>query len=284
MALLTLLSLSLTFVISCANVNHHRPPAADEEDLISSNLTVNPELEKATAVLWFRYAAESRALYYQAYNIATWRLAQAVANSCDTNKLAVIMDIDETILDNTPFQAFLIAHGTNFNESAWNAWAKQARSQALPGATNFLQYAHSCNVDIFYLSNRSTNLFEVTQTNLENLGFPCVNKAHLLLQQTNEGKEPHRQWIEKNYEVVLLMGDYLDDLSSVGANTVKDRFAWADTNQQNFGSNYIVLPNPMYGNWEDPIYKTEKNPKPSEQDKIEIRWQKLRDLARPVSP
>lgn len=274
---MTLLT-GLVFLTSCAG---HLPcKQADGRGACPNGLD-NPESDKNSAVLWFEYAAEARALYYQAFNIAQDRLDTAIANGCPCDKMAVILDIDETLLDNSPYQAYLIGQGKGYTPKSWQDWTQQAQSKDLPGAKSFLQHAAACKVNIFYLSNRSTNAFEVTEKNLEARGFPMVDQQHLLLQLKHEGKEPHRDYIGTNYQVVLLMGDNLDDFSSIfDTNSVSARFDITDKNQDQFGRKFIVLPNPMYGDWETALYSTQVNSKPTEEEKVEIRklWLKHLEL------
>lgn len=282
LALLMLLTLGLALVASCAS-NGHPPDGRSNRADVSARPHPYPELDKITAVLWFQYAAEARALYYQAFNIASNRLADAIATNCACAKLAVIMDIDETLLNNSPFQAALIEKETNFNSPDWKTWQEKAHSEPLPGATNFLQYAARCNVDIFYLSNRKTNEWDATKANLDTRGFPMVDKDHLLLlQHGDNGKESRRRYIESHYKVVLLMGDSLYDFSTVfDAKSIGGRFKATDMNYQKFGNEFIILPNPVYGDWETPLYTNQNQL--SEQDKADIRWQMLQKLARPAN-
>lgn len=221
----------------------------------------NPAGDKTTlsdrvmAVLWFQRAAEARALYFQAYNIARERLDTALAQRQGEEKLAVIMDIDETILDNSPLEADLIKTGKTFSEKSWREWVSQCQARALPGAQPFLAYAASNNVEVFYVSNRNATDFDDTARNLQAQHFPMVDAEHLLLQQAHEGKEPRRQELGRKYNIVLLMGDNLGDFTDVFDRQNSDvRSNLADENREKFGRLCIVLPNPMYGTWENCLY------------------------------
>jgi 5'-nucleotidase (lipoprotein e(P4) family) len=236
-----------------------KKPPADQSDRILANL-------------WFRYAAECRALYYQAYNVATDRLSAAIAARHDGDHLAVIMDIDETILDNSPFHADLIQNGQTYTSQSWREWAAQFKAQALPGALAFLNYAAKNHVDVFYVSNRPADQPYVTERNLRDQGFPMVDADHVLLQQSNEGKEPKRKLLFQKYKVVLLRGDNLGDFSKIfDKQSLQSRFDLTDKNRDNFGHFFIVLPNPMYGDWESALYQAL-----TEEQKATVRRELLR--------
>ena len=226
------------------------------------------------AVLWCQYAAEARALYYQAYNLARDRLDAAIAQGDPQDRLAIIVDIDETILDNSPFEAFLIRTGSPFTPELWSEWTAQCRNQALPGAQPFLVYAASRGVEVFYLSNRGNDEFEATARNLKALHFPMVDFNHLLLNKDGLGKEPNRRKVGQEYKIVLLMGDNLGDFSAVfDKQGYADRFQLTDANQAEFGRRFIMLPNPIYGDWENSLYSSHDL---DENGKIKMRRELLK--------
>src|SRR5581483_2960632 len=116
-----------------------------------------PSSDRTVAVLWFQQAAERRALSYQAFNIARERLDEALAQRRPEDKLAVVMDIDETILDNSPLEAALSQNGQPYTDAAWKGWSRRGIAKPLPGAQPFLAYAASNNVEVFYVSNREAD-------------------------------------------------------------------------------------------------------------------------------
>ncbi|HWD20622.1 MAG TPA: 5'-nucleotidase, lipoprotein e(P4) family [Verrucomicrobiae bacterium] len=236
---------------------------------------VSPEasVDRTVAVLWFQAAAEMRALYYQAFNIARERLDAALARRTGDDKLAVVVDIDETILDNGPLEASLVKNHQPFRMELWKQWSQRGVAEALPGAQPFLTYAASNRVDVFYVSNRNVDEFDATARNLREKHFPMVDAQHLLLSQGHEGKEPRRRNIAGKYNVVLLMGDNLGDFSGIfERQTPETRGALTDENREKFGRIFIVLPNPMYGGWEDALYP----PGLSEEQKAALRRSVLR--------
>ena len=211
------------------------------------------------AVLWQQSSGERRALSYQAFLLARLMLDRDLRmNRRERKPRAVIVDLDETILDNSRYEGMLLQQRVNFNQKTWTQWCNRADATAVPGAVEFLRYAASRGVQVFYITNRNEAQKQETATNLKKLGFPNVNDQTLLVQTDlkNSTKEPRRQSVSAKFRIVLLMGDDLNDFSDVFENsrTVESRAAAADRYQEEFGKRFIMLPNPMYGNWENAIY------------------------------
>jgi 5'-nucleotidase (lipoprotein e(P4) family) len=211
------------------------------------------------AVLWQQTSGERRALSYQAFALARLILDRDLrVNRRVRRPPAVIVDLDETILDNSPNEGRSLKNRINFNQKDWTAWVNRAEATAVPGSVEFLRYAASRGVRVFYITNRNDSQKEGTTTNLKKLGFPNVNEQTLLVQTdlSNLSKESRRQTVGAKYRIVLLMGDDLNDFAAVFENskTVESRIEAADRNKNQFGTRFIVLPNPMYGSWETAIY------------------------------
>ena len=226
------------------------------------------------AVLWQRSSGERRALSYQAFALARMMLDRDLrVNRGNRRPRAVVVDLDETILDNIRFQEMLVKNHVNFDQNDWTEWVNRAEAIAVPGAVEFLRYAASRGVRVFYITNRNDIQKPGTATNLKKLGFPNVNDQTLLVQTDpkNSSKEPRRQNVGAKYRIVLLMGDDLNDFAKVfeDSKTVASRIAAADRFKDQFGKRFIVLPNAMYGNWESAIYGY--NFKLTEAEKIEKR-------------
>lgn len=228
------------------------------------------------AVLYMQKAAEYRALAYQAFNLAKMRLD---ADERDRKKLAkaerkkpraVIVDVDETMLDNSPAQAYGAKNRIPFNLKSWYEWGEMRKAKAIPGAVDFANYAKAKNVKIFYITNRDEVQKKATIDNLKAAGFPDVTEENVFLRTTESGKEPRRQMVrDKNYRIVLLIGDNLNDFTSAfEKKSVADRFAETDKAKEDWGTKFIVLPNAMYGDWESAIYEYQRL---TEQQKAEKR-------------
>jgi 5'-nucleotidase (lipoprotein e(P4) family) len=226
---------------------------------------------QAGATLWMQKAAEYRALAYQAFNLARWQLdkdldkknVQRLPRGERRRPRAIVVDIDETVLDNSPAQAAGIRQRKPFALPDWYAWGNMRKAKAIPGAVEFLNYAVSKGVKIFYVSNRDTDpQKQPTIDNLRSVGFKDVTADNVLLRvkdaQGNNvsTKTPRREFVSQKYRIVLLMGDNLDDFSDVfERKSVADRFGEVDKIKNDWGKRWIVLPNAMYGTWESAIYE-----------------------------
>ena len=222
---------------------------------------------QTAAVLYMQKAAEYRALAYQAYNIARLRLDEdldkkrlkKLPKAERSRPRAIVVDIDETVLDNSPAQALGIKTGRPFNPTDWHAWGEMRKAKAVPGAVDFLNYAVSKGVKVFFVSNRDEVQKAATVDNLIKAGFRDVSAANVMLRTTESGKDARRAAVAANYRIVMLIGDNLDDFSGVfERKSVADRFALTDAAREDWGRKFIVLPNAMYGTWESAIYEYQR--------------------------
>lgn len=219
---------------------------------------------QVAAVLYVQKAAEYRALAYQTFNLARLRLDADLDKKNvkklpkDQRKLArsIIVDIDETVLDNSPSQAAAIKYGRPFNQTDWYAWGEMRKAKVIPGAVEFLNYAVSKGVKIFYISNRDEVQKPATIDNLKKAGFSDVSADNVLLRTTESSKDARRAIAGSKHRIVMLIGDNLDDFTSAfERKSIADRFAETDKARAEFGKRFIVLPNAMYGTWENAIYE-----------------------------
>ncbi len=169
---------------------------------------------------------------------------------------AVVVDIDETVLDNSPAQAYGAKNRLPFELKGWYQWGEMRKAKAIPGAVEFANYAKSKGVRIFYVSNRDEVQKAATIDNLKAAGFPDITEENVVLRQKESTKEPRRLAIAEKYRIVILMGDNLNDLSNVyERKSIAERFAEVDKAKELYGNKFIVLPNAMYGEWESAIYE-----------------------------
>jgi len=232
------------------------------------NVQGNDNTHLLMATLWFQKADECRALFYQAFNLARLRLDEDLARPNQGAKPAVVVDIDETVLDNSPFEGYCIENGSNYPDG-WNEWVNQAKARALPGAVEFLQYAVSRGVEVFYISNRKTSEMAATLKNLREAGFPMADSLHLLLRSEVSNKEIRRQEVLKNHRIVLLAGDNLNDFTDLyEAAMPEKRRQITDSLRGEFGRRFIVLPNPMYGDWESALYNYNRRLTENQKDSV----------------
>jgi len=222
------------------------------------------------SLLWLQNAAEYKALTYQAYNLAQLQLDNILANNHSEKPIAIVTDIDETVLDNSPYTGKQIELDENYTSARWAEWVNLKKAKAIPGAVAFFNYAKSKNVTVFYISNRSATQTKATIENLKLKGFPFADETHVLLKTTSSEKGTRRNIVKKTHEIVLLLGDNLSDFSSVFENSsTVERNNSADNLKNSFGKKYIVLPNPIYGDWENKgIYEGKHNWSNSQKDSI----------------
>ncbi len=207
------------------------------------------------ATIWFQRSPEMQALYYQGYNLASLRLSEFVKQKTSKPK-AVVVDIDETMLDNSPFEAQVIFDNAEFSPELWKKWTSMAKAKALPGAVEFSQFCDSLGVEVIYISNRKVDEIDVTVKNLDSLGFAFARKENMFFKEKVSSKRDRREKVSEKYEIVMLIGDNLNDLSEVFENRGVDWGASVvEQNRREFGNRFIMLPNPMYGEWEKNIFK-----------------------------
>lgn len=207
------------------------------------------------SVLWFQTSGEVKALYYQGYNLGKMRLDEILKRKKKALKPAVVLDIDETIVDNSPFQAWEVCQGksSSFN---WDHWVKRSEAKPLPGALDFLKYAKSKGVEIYYISNRKEAQKTATIRNLKQIGAPMADQEHVFLMKPGEkGKEARRIQVARTHDILLLFGDNLGDFSGFDHLSADERGKAVAQQRAEFGRKLIVFPNPMYGDWEEAIYK-----------------------------
>lgn len=231
--------------------------------------------EGLRAVLWVQTSAEYRACAEQAYRAAREKLDPAMRNQDwtaapeqlkDYQHLppAVILDVDRTVLDNAPFQGQLVKESRAFTRDRWEKWVLMAKAHPIPGALEFVKYAESKNVEIFYVTNRTANLEQATRNNLEKLGFPTKREPDTVLMRKEKGwgsdKSSRRSHVAKDYRILLLLGDDFNDfVSGVRGRgvTLEDRTRLVNQYKSYWGEKWIMLPNPVYGSWEGALYEYE---------------------------
>ncbi len=222
--------------------------AQDSAKIDYSNIKLYP-------VLWQQDAAEYRALCYQAFNIAKTRLDAISKKEFTKQRIAIITDLDETILDNSYLQAQMIKNGKEENVLEWLNWTNQSAATGVPGAVDFLKYASRKGATIFYISNRFVSEVQPTLINLKKLKLPDADTSHMLFRSKISSKESRRQSVMKYYNVVMLLGDNLNDFKDVfEKKSITARFNETDKAEDDWGNKFIVLPNAAYGEWESALF------------------------------
>jgi 5'-nucleotidase (lipoprotein e(P4) family) len=223
--------------------------------------------QKLLPVLWQQYAAEYRALCYQAFNIAALRLEQAL--KAKKRKLAIVTDLDETILDNSYSEAQALMEGRGYTPAGWKKWTDRSAATAVPGAVEFLQLARKKGVRIFYISNRDTTEIQSTLVNLKALQLPDADTTHMLFLSSTSSKETRRLAVAKKYNVFMLLGDNLNDFTKAfEKGSSANRAIEVDNARDEWGKKFIVLPNATYGEWENALTNYQRGLSRQQKDSV----------------
>jgi len=223
-------------------------PAFAQDAPVYTNKDLNEQM--VMALTWVQSSAEYRELCYQAFNLASMIVDKAATQKTD-KPLALIADLDETLLDNSAYDARMVGRDTAFSNQTWQQWENAGQALAIPGAVDFLTDAAK-KVEIFYVTNRDA--VDGTLGNLKKLGFPFADAQHLLVKTTTSNKQSRFDQIAQNHRVVLYMGDNANDLPlGTYGKAQKDRNALVDQNKAKFGTEFVALPNPVYGDWEPAV-------------------------------
>ncbi len=218
----------------------------------------NPGLALVNAAAWVATAAEYRASALQTYNAARRALDAALATPGDLPP-AIILDLDETAIDNIPFEARMVRQGKTYDSGVWKEWVGESAAGPTPGAAEFLAYAKSRGVTPFYITNRKAEEEAPTRANVEKLGYPLDANEDTILTRgerqewTSGDKSPRRAFVAAHHRVLLVLGDDLNDFVAAAGKSVAERAALVRENEAKFGTSWFILPNPIYGSWESTI-------------------------------
>lgn len=253
----TLISLSLLF--SCQTPEAKTkdcPPAAQKSDAL------------IMSTLWLQTAPEAQLARQQAFSSAWHKLKNHYqhykSRSRDTSKAAIVLDIDETVLDNSPYEARLIQFGESYDPRTWEQWVKEARAALVPGARAFLLQAEKAGLEIFYISNRQHNTLGPTLQNLQAHHLPFADSAHVLLKTKSSDKTARRQKVAEEHDILLLIGDQLGDFAE--AHQIQS------ISMDSLNQHFSLIPNPMYGSFT----RLKDLKEDSNSDALEAWKQKLR--------
>ena len=213
--------------------------------------TCKPQFSrKDHSIYWQKNATEYKALCIQAYNSAKLELDRLLALQHE-KPIAVVADIDETVLNNLPYNEMLIEKDLSFSQTTWSEWVNKEIATAIPGALEFYTYAERMGVEVIYISNRRVENYAPTKSNLMALGFPFDEDTVMLLRDETSSKENRRNQLT-DFNVVLFIGDNLSDFDVVfDKQTNNERNRALEEKKSDLGQKFILLPNLIYGAWED---------------------------------
>lgn len=244
------LCVSLLTVAACTNAKEIK-----QGDRISLTYEELRSEQNIMATNWFQTSGEAKALFLQGYNIATQKLKEHLKKP-STKPYSIVLDLDETVLDNSAYSAENIKKGKNWSKESWNIWVNMAAADVLPGAKDFLEFANKNKVEIYYISDRYEEHLDATIENLKKLGLPVQSRDHVLLKEKNDksGKNNRRNYVKNHTNLIMLFGDNLSDFEEFSTKSIEDRNKKVEELAKEFGDRFIVFPNPMYGAFETAIY------------------------------
>jgi 5'-nucleotidase (lipoprotein e(P4) family) len=235
-------------------VNSPAAPAEAATKLkLSCSGTCDSELPVAPLGLdikWFQRAAERKALSLQAYQLATKKLEAKVATGVPAS-WGVVLDIDETTLDNSPYQKSRADLGLGYSPATWTDWVNQKAAKPIPGVPAFMARVKALGGKVVLVSNR-IEMTECAQTR-ENLAAQAITFDAMLCKTTTSDKNPRFDQVKMGQgtglaplTVVMFVGDNILDFPGISQDIRK----MADSAFAAFGDSNFLLPNPMYGSWE----------------------------------
>ena len=242
--------------------------------IMSCSQKTNPNVN---SVLWIQTAAEFRASCNQAYNSAMLNIKTAIDDNRWTGALeqtidfyelppAVIFDIDETVLDNSPYQAQLALDDSVYQIGTWDQWIQKQAAKSIAGTVDFIHYIQDQGVEVIFVSNRecfkrkgiASPCPQESDTieNLRLLGITGITEKNLLLKNEysdwGSEKQNRRAYIAEKYRILMIFGDDLGDfIPGFKKNiTPEKRKKLAKINKANWGTKWFIIPNPRYGSWQ----------------------------------
>jgi acid phosphatase len=226
-----------------------------------------PQHDLLNATLWMQRSVEYKANSMGAFVLARIRLEQALADENWTGapaeqtgayqKLppAVVLDLDETLIDNSRFQAWMVLNDKTFSPPVWTQFVNAQVTEAIPGAVDFTKFAESKGVKVFYISNRTVEEEPATRANMERLGFPMGGNVDVFLTTKKQpdwtsAKGTRRAFVAKDYRVLLNLGDNFGDFVDSYRTSEEERMKVFEENRERWGREWIMLANPAYGSFE----------------------------------
>ena len=250
----------------------------------SATLAQTPQHDLLNAALWMQRSVEYKANSLAIFALAKMRLDQALADKNWTGAPveqtgayqdlppALILDLDETLIDNSRFQAWMVMSDKVFTGPVWTQFVNSGVSEEIPGALDFLKYAESKGVKLFYVSNRTGEEEAGTRKNLERLGFPMGGNVDTFLfarkkPEWGSAKGTRRAHVTKDYRVLLNLGDNFGDFSDAYRGSEAERLKVYEDNRERWGREWIMLANPAYGSFETAPFGHDFKKSPDEQRK-----------------
>lgn len=261
-----------------------------------ANAEEPPPNDLLLAVLWNQRAVEYKGNALTVYALGKIRLDQALADKSwtaapveqqgDYASLppAVVLDIDETVLDNSPYEVWMMKTNQSFSTKTWNQFCAARISKAIPGALEFTQHADAKGVKVFYVSNRDAVTEKDTRENMAPLGFPMGGNVDTFLMQNERPdwgnrKGTRRAFIARNYRILLNFGDNLGDFDDRYRSGEAEREKVFEEDKAHWGHDWLVVANPTYGSFDTAPYGHDF--KKSRETQRKAKWDVLESWSGP---
>lgn len=226
-----------------------------------------PASDMLLATLWTQRAIEYKANALTVFTLARIRLDEALADKSWTAAPgeqkgeyqglppAVILDVDETLIDNSRYQVWMLKNNQSFSTKTWNEFCAAQISTAIPGAVEFVKYADSKGVKVFYITNRDAVTEKDTRENMQKLGFPMGGNVDTFLMQNEQpgwgsAKSSRRAVVTKDYRVLLNIGDNFGDFDDRYRSSEADRIKAYEADMPYWGKQWLMIANPTYGSFD----------------------------------
>ena len=260
--LLSLLACGGTQTVPCEATDLPSTVASAEgaEAALESSCALS-EHRNLHAVAWTQTAVEFDGVTVSVYRGAIqaletgvsegWLAAPEQSEAPADLPAAVVLDLDETVLDNAPYQAWLMVSGESYSDATWEDWCDDGTATLIPGALEYLNAANALGVSVFFITNRSNACEAATIENLNRLGIEATTDTVITRGEINTGsdKGARRAHVAQTHRIVQLLGDNLGDFVDGYNGTLEHRQQLYDTHADRWGRQWIVLPNPQYGSW-----------------------------------
>lgn len=239
--------------------------------LLSSAPTPGTMDAMLLSALYVQRSAEYKALCRQTYRTAAVQLSilmdsvQRVNGAGLRNRpAAVVMDLDETVLDNSLYAGWQIRHGSSYSSESWQAWVNRGEATAVPGVMEYLHAARQLGLQVLYLSNRKRSQWQATRRNMLALGLAVEGLDSMWLRDRISDKQARRDSVKQGYIILQWVGDNLMDMDGFHANlNEQERDQVLMEQSHRLGRDWVLLPNPVYGPWEDLWHNQTDSGKPA---------------------
>ena len=239
-----------------------------------------PAHDNMDAVVWLQSSTEYAGVVTGIFVAATAALEEIARTEANrTHGMAIVMDIDETVLDNSRYQAQLVFDEATYESESWDNWISLRAAPAVPGVVDFIRRSQSLGFHVVFVTNRACRARPDTAeyclqkadtlVNLEEIGVDTSSttlflrgerppercRTFLSASERADGKwssdkTSRRECIRLDHDIIMLFGDQLGDFTEEqgGPYGESGRDIAAEFGEY-WGKTWFMLPNPTYGGW-----------------------------------